>query len=216
MNPFSFSTYFPSYKNPANAAMPYLQQTMGKVSPYYQPFIDTGTGAMNQLYGNAQQLATPGGATDILNQMGQGFSMNPGQQQAMQNATTAANQSAAAGGMAGSPSSQLALANQINNMSYSDYNDYMNQALGLYGMGNQDLGDLTHLGYQASDQMGDDWMKNLSEQAGLSYAGVANQNKMKAMQAQQASGLLGGLGSALGSLPWSSMMSSLPFIYTGF
>ena len=200
MNPFSWSTYFPNYKNPADAAMPYLQQQMGQVSPYYQGFIDTGNQAMSQLFGNAQQLATPGGATNIYDQLGAGFSMNPGQQQAIQNSTTAANQAAAAGGMAGSPSEQLALSNQINNMSYSDYNDYMNQVLGLYGMGNTDLTDLTHLGYQASNQMGSDWMKNLSEQAGLSYAGVANQNKMKAAQAQQASGLLGGLTSAAGSL----------------
>jgi hypothetical protein len=184
-------TMFPSYQNPANAAMPFLQQQMGQVSPYYQPFIDTGNNAMNQYFQNAQQLATPGGASNIYNQIGQGFSMNPGQTQAMTNATTQANQAAAAGGMAGTPSEQLAVANQINNMSYSDFNDYMNQALGLYGMGNQNLGDLTHLGYGASNQLGEDWMKNLSEMAGLSYAGASNENKLKAQQAQQMSGLLG-------------------------
>lgn len=190
----------PSYQNPADAAMPYLNQVPGQISNYYQPYSNTGRGAMNQYYGQMQNLGTPQGAMDVFNQMAGGYSESPWAKQQTDQMTQSMGQLGAASGMAGTPSMQLALANQIQGITSKDQQNYQNMVSGLYGQGLGGLQDLTHLGYQADSSHAEDLIKNLMAQAGLSYSGAANQNNYNSALAQGGMNNLSGLLGAGGSL----------------
>jgi hypothetical protein len=175
--------------NPANAAMPYLNKIPGTISPLYQPFINAGQWALPQMetqYGSL--INNPGG---VMNKIGAGYQQSPGYQFNVDQATKAANSAAAAGGMAGSPAEQAALAQQVSGYANQDYNQYLQNALGMYGMGMQGLGGLYQTGYGASTGLAGDLASNLMNQANLAYTGKANQN-------QQRGGLWGNLAGMFG------------------
>lgn len=195
LDPFNLSGSA-SYQNPANAAMPYLQQIPGTISPYYQPYIDTGNQAMNLFFQQIQNLATPGGASNTYNQIASGYTTSPGTETAINNATQQTNQVAAASGMFGTPSEQEAVSSETMDLSYKDFNQYMAQVLGLYDTGLKGEESLTQLGYKASDELASDLAKNLMSEAGMEFAGVEGQDKYNAASSQQMAQLLGALAGA--------------------
>ena len=182
-------------KNPAEAGMPYLNQIPSEVSKYYDPYINAGKKALPTLEEQYNQLLnSPGGK---MNAIGQDFQQSPGFQFALQQALQGANQSAAAGGMAGSPMAEqnnMAIATQLGNQ---DYNNWIQHALGMYGQGLQGEQQLGGWGLNAGNSMADQIAQTRAAQAKLAYEGQAQKNQ------QQGSGfgdLLGGvakLGSAL-------------------
>ena len=191
-----------SWQNPAGAAMPYLEQIPGTISPYYQPYIDTGLNAMNQYYGNASQWATPQGASQNYNDIAAGYSTSPYAQYQTDQMEQAAAQSAAASGQAGTPAQQAAVENQANQISSRDEQAYINSILGTEMQGQQGLGKLTGMGYNASDTLAQMLAKNLGAEAGLQYAGQTGQNLHNAQQGNMWATLLG-LGGQAG-------MSAIP------
>jgi hypothetical protein len=190
---------FSNPKNPASAAQPYLNQIPGTLTPYYQPYINAGNSALNTLMPQYNNLVSNPGQQ--LNTIGQGYQQSPGYQFNVDQATKAANQAAAAGGMLGSPAEQQSLATTVTGLANQDYNNWMNQALGLYGTGLQGLGNINTMGYGASNELAQSLANNLMSQAQLAYAGQANQNQSKQ----------GGWGSLIGG-----GASMLPFLFGGF
>lgn len=189
----------PSYKNPADSAMPYLQKIPGLITPYYQPYIDTGNQAMSQFFNQVSQLGTPTGATDIYNQLASGYSTSPGAQYSMDQATKQTNQLAAASGMFGTPSEQAALASEIEGISSKDFNQYMDQMFSLYSTGLHGEEGLTKLGYGASSELASDLAKNLMSEAGLEFAGTQGENKYNAANSNALYQMIGSiLGGAAG------------------
>ena len=195
-----------SWSNPANAGMPYLQQIPGTISPYYQPYIDTGLNSMNQYYQNASQWATPQGASQNYNDIAAGYTTSPYAQYQTDQMEQAAAQSAAASGQAGTPAQQAAVENQANQISSRDEQAYINSILGIENQGQQGLGALTGLGYNASNTLAEMLAKNLGAEAGMSYAGAANQNIHNAQQANQEANMWSSLiGMGAKAIPWSSL-----------
>lgn len=183
------------YNNPANAAQGYLQQVPGAISPYYNPYIGAGQNSLGILqgqYGNL--LNNPGG---VLNQIGQGYQQSPGFQFQTQQALQAANRAASAGGMLGSPMEQQSIAGTVNGLANQDYNQYLQNAMQMFGQGLQGEQGLNQEGFQASNEMAGDLANNLNSQAQLAYTGQQNQN-------QHNGGMWGSLfglaGDAAGSL----------------
>lgn len=196
-----------SYQDPSKAAMPFLQQIPGLITPYYQPFIDTGNQAMSSFFDQIKKLSTPGGATDIYNQLGSGFSTSPGTVNAINNATKQSNQVAAAGGMFGTPTEQAAVGAQTQALTYNDFNQYMQQMMGLYDTGLKGEADLMHQGFGASTELSSDLAKNLMSEAGLSYAGAQGQNMFNAQSSSQFMQMLGALFGMGGSLGAAAIMA---------
>jgi hypothetical protein len=191
-----FSSLFGGGKNPADSAMPYLQQVPGTITPYYQPYIDTGLGAMNQYYNNASTWATPQGAANNYNTIAAGYTASPYSQYQTDQMQQAAAQSAAASGQAGTPAQQAAVANQINGINSRDEQEYINSILRTQQQGQQGLGDLTHQGYDASSSLAQQLARNLGMEGSLAYMGTANKD-------QSMNGLfssLGGIGGMLAGL----------------
>jgi len=178
-------------QSPQQAASPYMEQIRQDLPGYYEPYMEAGLGALPQLQQQYGQLTSdPGG---FLNQLGQGFQQSPGTQYAIDQAVTAGNRAASAGGMLGTPAAAMSVARQAQGIGQQDYNTWLNNAMGLYGQGQQGLENLYGTGFQASTGLGGN-LANL----GLSEAQMAYQNQAAQNQAQGQG--IGGIVSGLGSL----------------
>jgi hypothetical protein len=201
--------------NPANSAMPYLNQIPGQTSPYFQPYINAGQNALPQLqeqYGNL--LSDPG---SVLNKIGGGYKESPGLDFAIQKALGASGRAAAAGGMAGSPAHQQNAMELATGLANQDYGNWMNNALGLYGGGLQGQQGMAGMGLQAGGSLADMIAQTLAQQGNLAFQGQSQQNQrtgdwMKLIgQGLGAAGSLGAFGpmGALGSLAMGGFGSSM-------
>jgi|ERR1700741_117862 len=196
------SNLFSGGKNPADAAMPYLNQIPGQTNQYFDPWFQAGKGALPNLQGQYDQLLKDPGSR--LNEIGQSFQQSPGFKFALDQAMQGANHAAAAGGMAGTPQHQqqaMELATQLGNQ---EYNNYLQNALGLYGAGLSGEQGLSQQGQQAGQSMADMIAQTLAQQSNLAFRGQQEKNS-------QRNSLLGGLGrlggAALGGFaggPWGA------------
>ena len=182
---------FGGQKDPTKDAMGYLQQIPSQTAPFFGPYYGAGLNSLGQLQGQYGNLLQDPGAR--LNQIGAGYKESPGFKFALQQALSGANQASAAGGMAGSPQSQqqnMELATQLANQ---DYNNWLQQATGLYGAGLQGAQGLAGMGQQAGRNYANLLAQSLADQAKLKYSGNVAQN-------QNFGSGLGMLGSGLGML----------------
>lgn len=171
-----FDSFFGT-EDPSKDAMPYLQQIPSAIQPYYQPYIDAGNQALPTLEQQYQMLIND--PTAMMTMIGNSYTASPGYQYNVNQATNAANNAAAAGGMLGSPAEQENLAKSISGIASQDYNTYMNQALGQYGLGLQGEQGLNQMGYNANIGYANQLADVLNSEANLSYSGAANQNANK-------------------------------------
>jgi hypothetical protein len=179
--------------DPSKGAMKYLDKIPGMAQNAYNPYIQAGNRqlpGLEEQYG--QLMNDPGGR---MNQIGAGYQQSPGFQFALQQALQGSGNAQAAGGMAGSPQHEQQNMGIATNLANQDYNQYLQNALGMYGEGLQGSQGLYNTGYNASNSMADMLANAYGSQANLKYAGGANQNTAK-------SGLWGGLlgaGAQLGT-----------------
>jgi hypothetical protein len=165
---------FGQNNNPAEAAMPYINQIPGAVAPYLQPYSQAGQQAIPTLQGQYGDLLNNPGAK--LNQIGANFQQSPGFKFALQQALQGAGHAEAAGGMAGSPEHEqqnMALATNLGNQEY--YN-WLNPATQMYQSGLQGTQGLASGGLQAGSSVADMIAQALAQQGAYAYQGAAGQN----------------------------------------
>jgi hypothetical protein len=174
-------------RNPMDAGMPYMQQ----IGQLYSPYMQQGNMANNMAMGQYGRLVNNPG--DLYKQLGAGYSASPGYQFQKQQATDAAANAAAAGGMAGTPYHQMELSKYITGLANQDYNNYMDRMLGMYGMGLGGYGNMGQMGFNAANQYGTN-MQNMGQMAmeGQRYNNQRNQGLFGSL-GNLFSGLFGGL-----------------------
>lgn len=177
------------------AANPYLQKMQGGIDRYLQPYIGAGQNAMGTLQGQYNSLIND--PSSMMNKFGAGYQQSPGYQYNVDQATNASNNAAAAGGFIGSPQQQEYMAKQIGGLASQDYNQYLNNAMGLYGQGLQGMGNINQMGFGASGQAQQSMSDMLKSQAELAYANAANKQQSKGGFFSGLGGLLGGVGGFL-------------------
>lgn len=172
-----FSDMFSGGKNPADAAMPYLNQIPGQTQQYQQPWFQAGKDAIPGLQDQYKQLLSdPGGK---MNQIGQSFQQSPGFKFAMDQALQGGNHAAAAGGMAGSPQHEQQNMQLATNLGNQEYNNWMQNALGMYGQGLQGQQGMSQQGQQAGQSMADMIAQTLAQQGNLAFQGQSQKNQNK-------------------------------------
>lgn len=183
------------YKNPANAAMPYLNQIPGTMKPYYDPYIQAGQQSLGDLMSQYGQLMNDPGQK--FAQMGQGFQQSPGYQFQYNQGMNAANSAAGAGGMAGTPYHQQNAASMASNLANQDFYNYMGNVQGLYGQGLQGASGINQMGYNASNELAQSLAAALMNQGGMAYAGQNNQNMANSQRMGNIFGGAAGLGMSM-------------------
>jgi hypothetical protein len=177
-------------KDPASMANKYYDQMEGRTGQYLNPYINQGMGAMGQLGGQYGSLINdPSG---MLAKFGANYKQSPGFQNQLKQALAGAGQAAAAGGMAGSPMHEQQNMQLASDLSAQDYNNYMNQVMGLYGTGLQGQQGIANMGFGASRDMANNIAQLLEQQAQAAY-----QNQ--AAKRSGFSNFISGLGGLLGS-----------------
>jgi len=185
-----FSDLFSGGKNAANAAMPYYDQIPQQAGQYLNPYINAGTGALPSLQEQYKNLLGDPGA--LMNKIGQGYKESPGLQRNIQQAMQAGGHAAAAGGMAGSPQHEQENMQSATDISSKDYNNWMQNALGLYGQGLQGQQGMAGMGQQSSQAMADMISQMLAQKGNAAFAGQNQKN-------QNMSDLFGNIGKGIGA-----------------
>lgn len=177
------------YKDPSKAAFPYLNQIPGILANTASPYSSAGVGALPTLQSQFGGLSQDPGAR--LNQIGAGYHESPGYNFAVQQAMQAARNAAASQGLAGSPQHEQQSAQLASNLANQDYNNWLQQALGLYGTGLSGEQNIYGIGAKAGIGLGQDIGNVLGTEAQYAYGGAAGRNQGQAQQRQNLFGTLG-------------------------
>ena len=196
-------------KNPADKAMPYLDQIPGQTNQYMDPFFQAGKGALPGLqeqYGNL--LKDPGA---LMNHIGQSYQQSPGLNFAIQQAMQGAGHAAAAGGMAGSPQHEQQNMQMSSDIASQDYNNWMNKALGLYGSGLSGQQGMAGMGQQAGQSMADMIAQTLAQKGNLAFQGQSQKNQNRSDMWGNVFKAFGGAMSGGGAGAMAGPMSGSPY-----
>lgn len=164
-----------NFKDPAEAANPYLQQIPQTAQQYYNPYIEQGQQASNVLQSQYDQLLNP---ASKLHELERGYEESPGAAYKRDKMQKAVDASAAAGGISGNPYHQQQTGELVNSILSQDMQDYLRNALGLYGQGLQGEEGIAQKGFGSSASLADILTGNLGSQGTLAYQGAQQQNML--------------------------------------
>lgn len=164
-------------KNPADAAMPYLDQISGVGKQYLEPYIQPGMQA--QQMAQSQYDAMSGDPMAYLNKLMEGYKPSQGYQYREKRLSDALGNTAAAGGYRGTKEDQIAQAELINALMGSDIQQYLQNVQGIQGRGLQGQENTINRGYGASNTLADYLGSALNAQAGLQLQGANAQNQAR-------------------------------------
>lgn len=163
------------YEDPSKAAMPYLEQIPETIQPYYQPYIDWGIGAGQNLYDYYGNLITS--PEDYYYNIMMGYQASPEYQYQSEQLQKQMEGNAAAGGYTGTAYDQQTQADEIQKLIARDQQRYFNNIYGIQNTGAQGEQHLFDTGYGASTGYADRLASNLAQEAGLQYKSTADKNQ---------------------------------------
>lgn len=161
-------------KNPAKAAMPYLNQIPQVGKDAYNPFIQQGQQAAGQLSPIYSQMA--GDPSGYLNQLLGAYEPSKGYQYRENKLNQQAHNTAAAGGYAGTGGDIQGRSELINALMGEDMQQFLENIFRTQGAGMQGLENSAGRGFQASGSLADFLGSNLGQQASMAYGGQASKN----------------------------------------
>ncbi len=180
-----------SSQNPADAASPYLQQIPGVAHKAYDPYIQRGQEAGGVLSGALDPMAQD--PTGYLEKLMQSYRPSRAYQMQQEAMTRAAGNTAAAGGMRGTPSDISGEARITDRLMGQDMQQWLQNVMGIQRTGIGGEQNLYGTGFGASRAEEGDLSNVLGTQAQLAFQGSREEAKRKQDE-------FGGLLSALGSI----------------
>lgn len=178
---------------PMNAANPYLNQIPGQTLPFYQPYMNAGSDALNKLKGEYGGLIDDPNAK--YDKLAAGYKESPGYKTRLEEAMRAITNSQAAGGMAGSGQHQQLSAEKALDLHGEDFENFMNHVLGLYGAGIGGEQGIENQGFGANTDYANMLANITGQKANMAYEGA---NAKNTGEGQSWNNIFSGLGGALG------------------
>jgi hypothetical protein len=161
--------------NPYKAPIKTIGQIPEKTAGLYKPYVDAGASAVPKLEDQYNSWMTNPGKK--VNEFGGEYQQSPGFQFALQQALQGANQSAAAGGMAGSPASQQQNMGIATGMANQDYNTWLDKVLAQYNEGLHGEQGTANRGQSSAHAQADQIAQAMAEKARMQAAAQASQNQ---------------------------------------
>jgi hypothetical protein len=179
-----------SGQNPANAAMPYLNQIPGVGHTAYDPYIQQGQQAGSRLGGEYERQLDP---TTFMNDIMGHYKQSEGYQGRRDDLMKGMGSAAAQGGYAGTPLAQEQYGRSANKLMADDEQQYLQNALGIYDKGISGEQDFYNKGFGASGSLADFLGSSLTQQGSAAFQGQSQQN-------QNSSDIMSALAKALGGI----------------
>ena len=208
------SKLFGGGSNPADAAKPYLDQIPGVGHQGYDPYVSAGLDASGKTKGQYESLMDD--PTGFINKLMESYKTSEGYNFQKDLLTKELSNTAAAGGIAGTPLDQLNQGQQVQGLLSQDMQQYFQNALGVFKTGLSGEEGIAGRGFDASKNLTDLLGNNLSTQGGLAYKNSTDKTNQRNQLIQQLIQLLGaGAGGVFGggiagpmsgssTAPWSN------------
>jgi len=185
------SKLFKGGKNPADAAMPYLDQIPGMEQQNYNPYIQRGSTAYDTMTPSLNRMTTD--PTGFIDELMKHYQESQGYKLKRDEGLRAAGNTAAAGGMRGSLSDIETESRLADSLLGDDMQQWLQNVLGIQKEGLQGESHLYDTGFDATKNLTGDLSNVLGTKASLAFQGQANKN-------QQKSDLFSGLMKAFGGV----------------
>lgn len=182
---------FGKNRNPADAAMPYLNQIPDVGHQYYDPYVNQGLQASQGAGEQYNQMSSDPMA--YLNQILSGYKPSEGYQFREKRALNAAGNSAASAGLAGTENDQINRAGLVNSLMGDDMQQFLQNVLGIQQTGLTGQERQSDRGFLASSSLADLLGGNLDTQGGYAYQGARQQGANDANRRNQFFNLITGL-----------------------
>lgn len=160
-------------EDPSKAANKYLSQIPGIGKQYYNPFIDRGARAGNTLEGEYGKLMNP---TSFMDDIMKNYQLSAGATYERDKLGKGIGSTAAAGGFAGTPEHQRSYGEMADKIMSGDMQQYLQNALGIYGKGLSGEEGFFNKGFDASSSLADLLGGNLASQGTLAFQGATQKN----------------------------------------
>ena len=194
--------------NPADAAQPYLNQIPGVAHQGYDPYINRGLDAGGKAQTQYDRLLSD--PTGFINEIMKNYKESDSYNFAKDRLTKEMGNTAAAGGIAGTPLDQMNQAEGVQGLLSKDMQQYLQNALGVYGTGLSGEQGLYDTGFNASSNLTDALGGALNQQAGLAFQGQQQKNMDRNAKWNMLAKALGiGAGAFFGGLPGAAVGSRL-------
>lgn len=194
-------------KDPAKDANRFLDKIPAVGEKYYNPYIERGNRAGSVLEGEYGKELNP---TSFLDELMKHYSLSEGAKYERDELGRGIGATAAAGGYAGTPEHQKEYGELADQIMSKDMQQYLQNALNIYGTGISGEQDLFGKGFTASGDLADLLGGNLSSKAGLAFQNDTQSNANKnALWSALAKALSTGAGAAFGGVPGAAVGSKL-------
>ncbi len=151
----------------------YMDKARGAGHEYYDPYVTKGRESEGILSDEYKKQLNP---TSFIDEIMKHYGQSAGSQYKMNQLTKGIGNTAAAGGFSGTPTHQQAYAQTANDMLSQDEQEYLQNALGVYGQGIQGEQGFYNKGYDASSSLADLLGGSYASEAGLEYQGGQDKN----------------------------------------
>lgn len=176
--------------NASEAANQYLNQIPGVAHQGYDPYVNAGLDASGRTKSQYEDLFND--PTGFINKLLEGYKPSEGYQFQKEQLTKDLGNTAAAGGIAGTPQDQMNQGAGVQKLLSQDMQQYLMNALGVYNRGLSGEEGIAGRGYDASGRLTDALGSSLNQQGGLAFQDKQQGN-------QNRNDLWGIFGKALGA-----------------
>jgi hypothetical protein len=179
--------------DPSKSANEYMNKIPKVGHDAYDPYINEGRDAAGRLKGEYGKMLDP---TTFMDEIMKHYSESQGAKYETDKLGRGIGATAAAGGIAGTPEHQRAYGEMAGEISSKDMQQYLQNALGIYGGGIKGEQDFYGKGFDASKELADLLGGNLGSQGTMAY-GATQQKNMNRQALMNA--IVKALGSAAGA-----------------
>lgn len=177
----------------------YLDQIPGVAHEGYDEYVNAGKDASGQTKGKYEELMND--PTAFINKLMEGYKPSEGYQFQKDQLTKELGNTAAAGGIAGTPQDQMNQGQGIQKLLSGDMQEFLKNVLGVFNTGLEGEEGIATRGYDASGKLTDTIGGALNQQGGLAFNNAQQQNKNKNdMWSMFGKALGGAAGSFLGPI----------------
>jgi hypothetical protein len=195
-------------KSPMDSANQYLNQIPGVAHQGYDDYINQGKDASGKTKSQYEDMMND--PTGFINKLMEGYKPSEGYQFQKEQLTKELGNTAAAGGIAGTPQDQMNQGAGVQKLLSGDMQQFLQNVLGRYDKGLEGEEGIASRGYDASGKLTDTLGGALNQQGGLAFQDQQQKNQNKNDLWHMFGKALGaGAGAFLGGAPGAKVGSSI-------